>query len=329
MRDTLKEKTKQFATAEEEVTCESSGPQVKPHQWVEARNTNGKLHKLKSVLLEWKKSRIIEKFVYVVAVITIIFLTHATVYAQWLLPYYYAVSTPILILIRVIMYWKNKWQYFLLDFCYYANILWYSFIWVPYNEKFFAVVFALSNGPLIWAMVVYRNSLVFHSTDKVTSAYIHILPALLSFGIRWYREEVSKYWFDEFVPEMLELSPIWLLVVPFACFLLHSGIYFLVIHIVAKPSEEYVTSFNYLGKKQDSCLYKTFNVCGERCRPLMFYVFNWLFCIVSLAGVFIWYHFYTAHCIFLGVMSTVLIMNGGNYYIDVFSKRGFVEDECE
>lgn len=67
----------------------------------------------------------------------------------------------------------------------------------------------------------------------------------------------------------------------------------------------------------------------SRCRPLMFYVFNWLFCIVSLAGVFIWYHFYTAHCIFLGVMSTVLIMNGGNYYIDVFSKRGFVEDECE
>lgn len=51
MRDTLKENTKQFATAEEEVTYESSGPQVKPHQWVEARNTNGKLHKLKSVLL--------------------------------------------------------------------------------------------------------------------------------------------------------------------------------------------------------------------------------------------------------------------------------------
>lgn len=326
MRDTLKENTKQFAAAEEVVTYESSG---KSHQWVEARNTNGKLHKLKSVLLEWKRSRIVEKFVYVVAVITIIFLTHATVYAQWLLPYYYAVSTPILILIRVIMYWKNKWQYFLLDFCYYANILWYSFIWMPTNEKFFAVVFALSNGPLIWAMVVYRNSLVFHSTDKVTSAYIHILPALLSFGIRWYRVEVSKYWFDEFVPELLELSPIWLMVVPFACFLLHSGIYFLVIHIVAKPSDEYVTSFNYLGKKQDSCLYKTFNVCGERCRPLMFYVFNWLFCIVSLAGVFIWYHFYTAHCIFLGVMSTVLIMNGGNYYIDVFSKRGFVEGECE
>lgn len=60
---------------------------------------------LLKILQEWKKSRVIEKFVYVVAVITIIFLTHATVYAQWLLPYYYAVSTPILILIRVIMYW--------------------------------------------------------------------------------------------------------------------------------------------------------------------------------------------------------------------------------
>lgn len=40
-----------FAIAEEEVTYESSGPQVKSQQWVEARNTNGKLHKLKSVLL--------------------------------------------------------------------------------------------------------------------------------------------------------------------------------------------------------------------------------------------------------------------------------------
>ncbi|XP_061170822.1 uncharacterized protein LOC133180296 isoform X1 [Saccostrea echinata] len=325
MRDTLKENTNKFVTVEV-----AERPQVKPEQWVEARNSSGKWHKLRSILLEWKKSRIIEKCVYVLAVITIIFLTHATVYAQWLLPYYYAVSTPLLILIRVIMYCKNKWQYFLLDFCYYANILWYIFIWIPGSGEMFAVVFALSNGPLIWAMVVYRNSLVFHSTDKVTSAYIHILPALLSFGIRWYREEVSQYWFQEFVvPEMSEESPIWLLLVPFACFFIHSGIYFLVIHIVAKPSEEYVTSFNYLGKKQESCLYKTFNICGDRCRPFMFYFFNWLFCIVSLAGVFIWYNFYVAHCIFLGVMSAVLIMNGGNYYIDVFSKRGFVEGECE
>lgn len=66
-----------------------------------------------------------------------------------------------------------------------------------------------------------------------------------------------------------------------------------------------------------------------RCCFLMFYVFNWLFCIVSLVGVFIWYYFYIVYCIFFGVMFIVLIMNGGNYYIDVFSKRGFVEDECE
>ncbi|XP_022343275.2 uncharacterized protein LOC111136598 isoform X1 [Crassostrea virginica] len=329
MRDTMKENTNQFVTVEVEMAYNSAGSQTKLHHWVEAKNSNGKLHKLKCVLSDWKKSRIIEKFVYVVAVITIIFLTHATVYAQWLLPYYYAVSTPILILIRVIMYWKNKWQYFLLDFCYYANALWYIFIWIPHSGEFFCVVFALSNGPLIWAMVVYRNSLVFHSTDKVTSAYIHILPGLLAFGIRWYTEDVSKYWFKEFVPEMPEMSLIWLLVVPFGCFLAHSFIYFVVVHVVAKPKEEYVTSFNYLGKKQDSCLYKTFNICGERCRPLMFYVFNWLFCIASLAGVFICYNFYIAHCVFLGVMSTILIMNGGNYYIDVFSKRGFVEGECE
>lgn len=50
------------------------------------------------------------------------------------------------------------------------------------------------------------------------------------FRIRWYREEVFKYWFDEFVLEMLELFFIWLLVVFFVCFLLYSvcRVFFLV-----------------------------------------------------------------------------------------------------
>ncbi len=36
--------------------------------------------------------------------------------------------------------------------------------------------------------MAWRNSLVFHSLDKVTSVYIHILPALLTYVWRWFPE---------------------------------------------------------------------------------------------------------------------------------------------
>ena len=46
----------------------------------------------------------------------------------------------------------------------------------PDNGIFFAVLFGLANGPLTWAVVFFRNSVVFHSTDKMTSTFIHVLP---------------------------------------------------------------------------------------------------------------------------------------------------------
>lgn len=39
--------------------------------------------------------------------------------------------------------------------------------------------------------MAWRNSLVFHSLDKVTSVYIHILPALLTYVWRWMPENVN------------------------------------------------------------------------------------------------------------------------------------------
>lgn len=38
--------------------------------------------------------------------------------------------------------------------------------------------FLLSNGPLAIGIVMWRNSLVFHDLDKVTSVFIHIFPPL-------------------------------------------------------------------------------------------------------------------------------------------------------
>jgi hypothetical protein len=104
-------------------------------------------------------------------------------------------------------------HYFMLDFCYYANALCLLNIFLlPSSTALFMVNFCFSNGPLLLvrsltlerstqhplarsalnaslpsqALVAWRNSLVFHDIDKVTSVFLHALPSLLSWCWRWH-----------------------------------------------------------------------------------------------------------------------------------------------
>lgn len=104
-----------------------------------------------------------------------------------------------------------QWQYFMMDFCYFVNWACMLSTFFPgvLNGKLLLICFVAGNGvrvceccckmslgftsaallqPLAGAIVAWRNSLVFHSLDKVTSVYIHILPALLTYVWRWMPE---------------------------------------------------------------------------------------------------------------------------------------------
>ena len=82
-----------------------------------------------------------------------------------------------------------KFHYFLFDFCYFTNILLLIYLWlIPpglFAGNMFVVLFCFANGPLLWAVALWRNSLVFHSVDKMTSMFIHISPALTVTTLRW------------------------------------------------------------------------------------------------------------------------------------------------
>lgn len=101
------------------------------------------------------------------------------------------------------------------EFCYYANAIFLvMLLFYPRNEKLFMVCFSfaevrnvswfylghhdcftfyylntqcwfwiLLQGPLAWALIVWRCSLVFNSADKLVSVLIHLLPGelILSF----------------------------------------------------------------------------------------------------------------------------------------------------
>ncbi|KAL7718255.1 Glycerophosphocholine acyltransferase 1 [Entamoeba marina] len=104
--------------------------------------------------------------------------------------YYIMLMVP-LIGMRLYIFALNKWHYFLLDFCYVTNIIIAQLIIRTYFThqpigELIQIAFVLANGPLLTAIPVWNNSLVFHDFDKVISCSIHFLPSMVVYCIRWY-----------------------------------------------------------------------------------------------------------------------------------------------
>ena len=100
---------------------------------------------------------------------------------------YYLATAPFIFSHRAYQYFVIKYHYFLIDFCYYANAAhFWQILCRPRSARFFKTTFAYANGPILWAIPLWRNSLVFHSHDKVQSVYIHCVPAILTWCARWY-----------------------------------------------------------------------------------------------------------------------------------------------
>ncbi|KAG6995428.1 glycerophosphocholine acyltransferase 1 [Physcia stellaris] len=73
--------------------------------------------------------------------------------------------------IRYYTYHKRGYHYFLADMCYFVNLLLLLTIWVaPQSKRLFISTYCLANGNNAVAIAMWRNSMVFHSLDKVTSS---------------------------------------------------------------------------------------------------------------------------------------------------------------
>jgi len=99
---------------------------------------------------------------------------------------WYTVQGCYLLPSRFYQYKKRAWHYFLFDLCYYVTILNFIYIWfLPSNLTLFVACYCLSHGSLASAVITWRNSLVFHDQDKVTSLYVHIYAPLSFTVIRY------------------------------------------------------------------------------------------------------------------------------------------------
>ena len=115
---------------------------------------------------------------------------------------WYSLVIPLLILCRISHFKSLGWQYFLLDFCYFVLFcVFVNLFFFSDSQLFFKVCFIYANGPLTWAIVIWRNSLVFHDYDKITSVYIHFFPCILYYAGRWYgHKSISLFQNSSFIP---------------------------------------------------------------------------------------------------------------------------------
>lgn len=71
--------------------------------------------------------------------------------------------------VRFFTYKQRGFHYFLADLCYFVNLLLLLSIWVfPNSKRLFISTYCLAMGNNAIAIAMWRNSLVFHSLDKVT-----------------------------------------------------------------------------------------------------------------------------------------------------------------
>ncbi|KAI8622465.1 hypothetical protein BC830DRAFT_567503 [Chytriomyces sp. MP71] len=147
---------------------------------------DSRINVLRMKVKQPKQIQMIEKITFLVSVCFMLLLQHLMIVHPQFIPMLFAWLFVPLMIVRYVEFHRLKWHYFLLDFCYCVNTILFYFLSVdPSNKTLWNIVFVWSNGPLMWAIVMWRTSFVFHSFSHVASTYIHLMPALITFVIRW------------------------------------------------------------------------------------------------------------------------------------------------
>jgi len=241
---------------------------------------------------------------------------------SWAMPAFYSLKFPVLIWWRFRKYRKSNWHYFLFDLCYFVNAFFIAYLWLGNdNPAWFAVCFALINGPLCWAVVLFKNALVFHSTDKLTSLLIHTTPYTVTYALRWGNHLHPNWrWSTEVAPDFWHFF--WL---PLAFVTCHQILYAFVIRgllgkkLAANPDA--LTTYRYLFRKQSGSVYRALGVLGPQHRESLFALLFIAVSAVQFLPTMLMYRYQWLHFLVGAFSLSCAIWNGASFYIEVFAAR--------
>lgn len=241
----------------------------------------------------------------------------------------YSIQVVVLMAVRWIVYRFKLWHYYLLDFCYAANALMLVHLWVlPHSALLHKVTFAYATGPLAWSIVAFRNSMVFHSMDKMTSLLLHWMPACVVWTLRWYPHRSVRLNFDaksEDVKADWHHGSLWQLVVlPVLPYLLWAIAYYVKIFMISSEKIQqrgYETLFAFTTANERSLFARAIRKAPKRWQPLAYMSIHLVCVILTLLLARCFWESFQAHTIFLLAILGVSVWNGAGFYFQIFARR--------
>ncbi|TIA89350.1 hypothetical protein E3P99_02130 [Wallemia hederae] len=238
----------------------------------------------------------------------------------------YTVQILYFLPLRAYTYKRLSYHYFLFDMCYYATILNLAFIWLcPSSEAVFVAAYCMTMGPLAFAVITWRNSLVFHSFDKTTSLFIHMYPPLVFHAIIFdYPDSTHRF---PALQGLHKLQPGMALLYTSAIYLIWQALYwkFILIerrHKIGEGKGQRTTSFSYMLHHNHGLIGRTLSNIAPKWRESAFMFMQFAYTIVTLLpAVFILYDSKVASGVFLLFIFGVSTWNGASYYVEVFGRR--------
>ena len=283
-----------------------------------------------------------DKAVFTAGVLNVVLLVYFSGKYPWIMPYFYTIKFPLLMIIRLYSFCQQNAQYYLLDWCYFANLLVLVFLWSPLrtDPNWFTVVFCIAHGNLPWAVWLFRNSLVFHSLERITSCFIHISPMLVMWCLRWegHLFEADQRWSvcDPYtgtavvtrwnvnttdMPSSVSSLPgcssiLWTLGMPVLCYIGWFLLYGCLMLVLKPDLTKYGTTYTYMTKKG----------LGKKIRHLplgwlWYSVINTLFSAGMIAPAVLFLYYEWVNFAFVVLILIIASWNGGSFYVEVFSRK--------
>ncbi|RHZ20703.1 hypothetical protein DYB37_007912 [Aphanomyces astaci] len=262
---------------------------------------------------------------------------------------WYLVCTPVVVALRIMYFKRVGWQYFLLDFCYFVTFL--SIVHVTLapsdDRRLFRVLFIYANGPLVWAVVLWRNSLVFHDIDRMSGVFIHIMPCLLYYCVHWHGCSSSSMLLhptpsvNYFLPPSHPQDSLDGVDFVYAIlgYLIWQVLYFVKTEVVDRAAldarPDLLTSLRWLTTDRKNgfsllvlglCRYGGIMGPTEAYDPrtiktkAIFVAAQLVYTVVTFAPTPVLFTSHFLHCMYIQLIFVAAVHNGASYYFEVFAK---------
>lgn len=284
-----------------------------------------KLNNLDSRLLKALNTSTTEKVFYSVSLYGIFLFGFFIGYRPFYIHIIYSLICLVLLPIRIYTYFKMQYQYFLADLCYYVNFLLMLFIWVfPFSSKLYITCFAFSFGTLSFAVITWRNSLVLHSIEKITSSFIHLSPPIVMFTITHqltHEEKITRFPGAAKITQWNFFNGI---LITSLYYLIWQSLYHYFITIKKSNSIKNgkVTSFQWLRKSfKDKLIGKVVNSLPDPFPVIAFTFIQYFYQLLTMSICPIWFKYKLLAVLFLTFIFLVASYNGATYYVDFYGRR--------